>query len=55
MTPQEMEVSEINNYSMLQRIKSANKEQENPVLDYEIKVSAARLATLGVNVKDLTL
>ncbi len=55
MTPQEMEIYEINNYSMLQRIKSENGEQNNPVLEYEIKVSAARLATLGVNVEDLTL
>ena len=54
MTPQEMEITEMNNYCMLQRIKKDNKDTENATLDYEIKVSAAKLSTLWVNVKDLT-
>ena len=50
----EMIVNTIEKYSMLQRIKAAGKE-ENPVLDYEIKVCEAQLHSLGVNTEDLKL
>ena len=55
MTPQEMEYMEIENYSRLQRIKKENGQQENSSLDYEIKISKAKLSSLGVNVEDITL
>ena len=54
MTKEEMQAELIERYAAYQRIKKANKE-ENEVLDYEIKVTSARLSTLGVNVEDLTL
>ena len=50
----ELSTTEIENYSRLQRIKQANKE-ENPVLDYEILVSKAKLESMGINLEDLTL
>lgn len=43
---------EIKNYTMLQRIKAANKEP-NPVLDYEIRQSEVILHSFGVNTDDL--
>ncbi|MBR1523512.1 MAG: hypothetical protein IJ641_03540 [Lachnospiraceae bacterium] len=55
MTPQEIEYMEIENYSRLQKIKQENGKQENSYLDYEIKVSKAKLSSLGVNVEDITL
>ena len=55
MTPQEMEFMEIENYSRLQKIKKENGDQVNPYLDYEIKVSTAKLSALGVNVENITL
>ncbi|MBQ7676822.1 MAG: hypothetical protein IJT32_01185 [Lachnospiraceae bacterium] len=50
----ELSAAEIENYSRLQRIKQANKE-ENPVLDYEIIVSRAKLESMGINPESLTL
>ena len=55
MTPQEMQFEEIENYARLQSIKAANGDQKNAVLDYEIKVSAAKLQTIGVNLENLNL
>ena len=55
MTPSEMEILEIENYSRLQRIKKDNGNTENPTLDYEIRVSAAKLEKLGVNLETLNL
>ena len=55
MTPQEIEYMEIENYSRLQKIKQENGKHENSYLDYEIKVSRAKLSSLGVNVEDITL
>ena len=54
MTKEELTTNLINQYTMLQEIKAANKE-DNPVLDYKIKATVAQLASLGVNVEDLTL
>ncbi len=50
-----MEYMEIDNYSRLQKIKKENGSQENSYLDYEIKVSKAKLASPGVNAEDITL
>ena len=54
MTPEGMKANLIDQFTMLQEIKKANKE-ENAILDYKIKTVAAKLSSLGVNVKDLTL
>ncbi len=54
MTPEEMKTNLIDQFTMLQEIKKANKE-ENAILDYKIKTVAAKLSSLGVNVEDLTL
>ncbi len=50
----ELQLNEIDRYSLLQRIKNASKE-ENAVLDYEIAISKAKLETMGVNLEELTL
>ena len=39
----------------LQRIKRANNGVENQELEYQIKVTIAKLASLGVSVEDITL
>lgn len=45
----------IDKYTDLQRIKKANGGVENVELDYQIKVTTAKLASMKVNVEDLTL
>ena len=55
MTNEEMRTYFIENYSELQAIKQDNDGHENKTLDYRIKVVAAKLSSLGVNVEDLTL
>ena len=55
MTLEEMKTTEITNYCRLQLIKRDNGTQKNPTLDYEIKQSAAKLETYGVNLQELTL
>ena len=55
MTPEEIKAYLITAYSDLQKIKKANGDHENAELDYQIKVTAAKLASLSVNVEDLTL
>ena len=45
----------IDQYGMLQRIKKANGDHENPALDYVLKLTIAKLSSLGVNVEDITL
>ena len=45
----------IDKYTDLQRIKIANGNNANTELDYQIKITTAKLATLGVNVEDITL
>ena len=42
-------------YTDLQRIKRANNGVENQELEYQIKVTIAKLASLGVSVEDITL
>ena len=51
-TADEQATKEIDIYAMLQRIKADSKE-ENPALEYEIKISEAKLHTLGVNTENL--
>ncbi len=55
MTPEEMKTGLITIYSDLQKIKKANGGHENQELDYQIRVTAAKLESLGVNVEELTL
>lgn len=44
----------IDKYTDLQRIKIANGDTANTELDYQIKITTAKLASLGVNVEDIT-
>lgn len=55
MTREELVSTLIDQYSLLQEIKQANGKQENPVLDYKLKVTVAKLSSFGVNVEDITL
>ncbi|MBR0091430.1 MAG: hypothetical protein IJP92_07005 [Lachnospiraceae bacterium] len=55
MTTEEMKDTLITQYCDYQEIKEANDGHENRELDYKIKKTAARLASLGVNVEDLNL
>ena len=55
MTDKELITITIDRYTDLQRIKKANGGHENSELDYLIKVTTAKLSSLGVNVEDITL
>ena len=55
MTESELIVVLIDRYTDLQRIKKANGSTENQELEYQIKITKAKLALLKVNVEDLTL
>lgn len=55
MTDKELITMTIDRYADLQRIKRDNGNQENKELDYQIKVTTAKLSSLGVNVEDITL
>lgn len=55
MTDKELITVTIDRYTDLQRIKKANGEHENKELDYQIKVTVAKLSSLGVSVEDITL
>ena len=50
----EIITQEIEKYGMLQRIKEEST-GETPYLDYEIKLTEAKLHSLGVNTEDLKL
>lgn len=54
MTLEEMKTVLIDQYCDYQEIKKANKE-ENAVLEYKIKNTAAKLSSLGVNTEELVL
>ena len=45
----------IDKYTDLQRIKKANGNTENKELDYQLKVTIAKLSSLGISVEDITL
>ncbi len=55
MTDKELITVTIDRYTDLQQIKKANGGHENEMLDYLIKVTTAKLSSLGVNVEDITL
>ena len=54
MTEKELITVLIDKYTDLQRIKRANNGVENQELEYQIKVTIAKLASLGVSVEDMT-
>ena len=53
MNNSELITNTIDTYVNLQRIKAVNT-CDNSELDYQIKVTEAKLSALGVNVKDLS-
>lgn len=55
MTDKELITITIDRYAELQRIKQSNGNHENKELDYSIKLTIAKLSSLGVNVEDITL
>lgn len=55
MSDKELVIITIDKYTDLQKIKKANGDYENAELDYQIKVTLAKLASLGVSVEDITI
>lgn len=55
MTSEELISLTIDKYTDLQRIKKANGNTENKELDYQLKVTIAKLSSLGISVEDITL
>ncbi len=55
MANEELAAVTIDQYGNLQRIKKANNGHENKELDYLLKLTVAKLSSLGVNVEDITL
>lgn len=55
MTDKELITITIDRYTDLQQIKKANGDHENEMLDYLIKVTVAKLSSMGINVEDITL
>lgn len=55
MTEKELITVLIDKYTDLQRIKKANRDTPNEELEYQIKVTTAKLSSMGVKVEDLTL
>ena len=55
MSDKELIVITIDKYTDLQKIKKANGDHENKELDYQIKVTLAKLTSLGVSVEDITI
>ncbi len=55
MTDNELKSILIEQYTNLQRIKKANGDTVNTELDYQIKTTTAKLASMSVNVEDLNL
>ena len=55
MTREELISLTIDKYTDLQRIKKANGNTENKELDYQLKVTIAKLSLLGISVEDITL
>lgn len=45
----------IDQYTNLQRIKKANGDMVNEELDYQIRATAAKLNSVGMNLEELTL
>lgn len=55
MTDKEIVGNAIDLYGLLQQIKQANGGQENPVVEYQLRLINAKLSSFGVNVEDITL
>ena len=55
MTREDLISLTIDKYTDLQRIKKANGNTENKELDYQLKVTIAKLSSLGISVEDITL
>ena len=55
MTDKELITTTIDRYTDLQQIKKANGGHENEMLEYLLKVTTAKLSSLGINVEDITL
>lgn len=55
MTREELISLTIDKYTDLQRIKKANGNTENKELDYQLKVTIAKLSSLGISVENITL
>lgn len=55
MSDKELIIITIDKYTDLQKIKKANGDHENRELDYQIKVTLAKLTSLGVSVEDITI
>lgn len=55
MTREELISLTIDKYTDSQRIKKANGNTENKELDYQLKVTIAKLSSLGISVEDITL
>lgn len=55
MTREELISVIIDKYTDLQRIRKANGGVKNTELDYQIKVTVAKLSSLGISVEDITL
>ena len=55
MSDKELIAVTIDRYTELQQIKKANGDHKNEMLDYFIKVTIAKLSSLGVSVEDITL
>lgn len=55
MSDKELIIITIDKYTDLQKIKKANGDHENKELDYQIKVTLAKLASLGISVEDITI
>lgn len=55
MTREELISLTIDKYTDLQRIKKANGDNENKELEYQLKVTVAKLSSLGISVEDITL
>lgn len=53
MTREELISLTIDKYTDLQRIKKANGNTENKELDYQLKVTIAKLSSLGISVEDI--
>ena len=55
MTREELISLTIDKYTDLQRIKKANGGNENKEVEYQLKVTVAKLSSLGISVEDITL
>lgn len=55
MTREELISITIDKYTDLQRIKRANGNVRNDELEYQLKVTVAKLSSLGISVEDITL